>query len=473
MPKVTLDLGLGSNPGFDGQISGARHINCRVRALPSGSKYDRAIFPKAGLKRWDDGGSTYSGSTRGTSKLNESTLVALHGNQLVEYDSNGVSTLKSSVVGSGKVFMVRNMKTTTQICIVTSDSQAFLYENGAITQITDADLPPPNSVAFLDGYFIFSISDGRYFISSINEGSTISALDFTSAESHPDDLVRVYAFRGLLYLFGTESIEIHQNTGNSSFPFEVFQADIGFGLLAGHAVATVESKNSIAWVDKDGIVQTMAGTTPQAISNDDVVKAINDLTTSEKEDIEAFSYKDGKDEILCIQSDQFSWEWNATTGQWNESQSFGLDNWRATAHVFFQNLHVVGDRSSGKLYYIDPDADDEDTNHHVMTIHAPIIHKFSDHVRLGTLNIDLIRGTGLNSGDEHDDNPQIVMSWSKDGGRTFSNQRSRSSGRQSEREKRVRYNRNGQIGPEGRIYKLSMSAAVRRGIMNAEFDEAM
>lgn len=464
MPTLPLDLGTGSNSGVDGQISGARLINCRVMPLDN-AKYSKGIFAKAGLKRWDDG--TFVGATRAIIKLSETTLVALQGNQLVEYNSNGVSTLKEAVPGSGKVFRARNMKTTTQICIVTQDKQAFIYENGVVSQIADGDLPPPNSVTFLDGYFIFSIEDGRYFLTSLNEGANIDALDFASAESNADDLRRVYTFRGLLYLFGTESLEIHQNTGNSSFPFSVFQSDIGFGLIAGHAVATIESLNSIAWVDKNGVVQVMSGTTPQAISTDDIVRAIGDLTDAEKADIELFTYYDNKDEILCVQSNQWTYEWNATTGKWNDAQSYGLVNWRVTGHEFFRNLHIVGDRSSGKLYSIDPDSFDEDGNIMVMSVHAPSQHNFPKKVRIGRLSVDVIRGVGLNSGDDHDDIPELMMSWSNDGGRTFSNERRRSIGRQGYRQARVNFNRCGQIGPEGRVWRLSMSAAVRRGILNA------
>ncbi len=67
-------------------------------------------------------------------------------------------------------------------------------------------------MTFQDGYFIFSIADGRLQVSGIND-TTISALDFTTAQARPGGLHRAVSFGQQLYAFGPASIEVYTEHG--------------------------------------------------------------------------------------------------------------------------------------------------------------------------------------------------------------------------------------------------------------------
>jgi hypothetical protein len=103
--------------------------------------------------------------------------------------------------GVGPVIMARNDATEPQIAVVT-ESDAYIIENDTITWL-DFDTTP-NSVASLDGYFIWTFEGGTFQISALNDGKTNDPLDFATAEAQPDGLVRAYADRSELWLFGEQ-----------------------------------------------------------------------------------------------------------------------------------------------------------------------------------------------------------------------------------------------------------------------------
>ena len=68
-----------------------------------------------------------------------------------------------------------------------SENGAFVVTTGSVADLGDPDLPQPNAVCFMDGYFFFSIADGRCFASGLN-ATTIDATHFATAEGKPDSL---------------------------------------------------------------------------------------------------------------------------------------------------------------------------------------------------------------------------------------------------------------------------------------------
>jgi hypothetical protein len=62
--------------------------------------------------------------------------------------------------------------------------------------------------------------------------------------------------------------------------------------------------------------------------------------------------------------------------------------------------------------------------------------------------------------------PQIMLYWSDDHGRTWSNQRSESMGKTGEYRKRVKFWRLGQA--RDRVYKVEISDPVKRVILSAD-----
>src|ERR1700752_4024103 len=196
MTIAPINLGLGSNIGRDGQVANVRHINCYVEDAGTDAKARTPIYVCPGLTRFDDG--SYTGITRGLIQLSDSALIAFLGNEVVSVDTGGVTTTLGTLVGSGRVHLARNRNAAPQIAIITSSGQYHILQSGVVSQISDADLPTPNSVTYLKGFFLFSIADGRIFQSDL-DASNVSALAFDSANSRSEGLVRVFTHAGFLY----------------------------------------------------------------------------------------------------------------------------------------------------------------------------------------------------------------------------------------------------------------------------------
>jgi hypothetical protein len=469
MPVAKLNLGLGSNKGQDGQVSNIRHINCYVEDAGDDAKNQAVLYACPGLMRWDNG--SYTGASRGLIQLSNNELIAFLGNEIASFDQGGVATTLTTIVGSGRLSLARNRAGTPQIAVITSAGQYYILEGGVLTQVTDGDLPTPNSVTYLKGFFLYSISDGRIFMSDLEDGTSIGALAFDTANTRSEGLVRVFAHAGFLYTFGRRATEIWQadpSLASEPFVFSPIQQDIDIGCIAPHSVAQVA--NGLAWVDDDGIVRYGRDGGAQRISNHAVERAIEDLSNSEREAIAGRQWFHQGHEFYTLFSDEFTFTYDLLTQQWHERMSYGSPIWRANDVISFAGNYIASDKDNGALYRVNADSYDEAGDILLMEAQGPISHRFSGGMLVNSVEVDCIMGKGLNSTNEHDANPQLMVSYSLDGGNTFRGERRASMGRIGQYRRKIKFNRWGRIDENGRIWKLAASAATLRGFVQATID---
>ncbi|HXJ74421.1 MAG TPA: hypothetical protein VNM37_16340, partial [Candidatus Dormibacteraeota bacterium] len=181
---------------------------------PEGAKSPVALFSAPGLTSFASVG---SGPIRGMHVM-DGVLYVASGGSVYKVLSDGTATLLGAIpVDGGPVYMVDNG---TQIFLVVNPN-GYIVTPLAVTAITDYDFPGAASCAYLDGYGIFNDpATGRFYITGLLDFSTVDALDFASAESSPDDILRVFVDHREIWLFGSDSIEVWVNTGAADFPFE-------------------------------------------------------------------------------------------------------------------------------------------------------------------------------------------------------------------------------------------------------------
>ena len=272
--------------------------------------------------------------------------------------------------------------------------------------------------------------------------------------------------RQQVYLFGNKTTEVWAPTGNADDAFRrISGTDIDKGCIATHSVANLD--NSIIWVGDDGIVWQDRSYSPVKIANGGVDRAIEDEPNPE--DLSAFSYSARGHEFYVLNGTNFTKIYDASTGLWHDRKSKDRERWRVECHTVFQNKNIVGDLGS-VLGEIDKDTFDEYGNNLVWEIEGPILHEFPNRVHMDALYADVIPGTGLNSTDEHENDPQFMMRYSDNGGKTFGNELTRDIGKIGEYETELTFRRLGQFGRHGRIMKFSASAPVIRGIMGLSGD---
>ena len=98
-----------------------------------------------------------------------------------------------SIGGQGNVSMARNKHVPVQIAIVTEDGANYVLEDNVLKVNPDDDLQVPNSVAFLNGYFVYSHRDGRITSTAIDNALDVNPLNYDTAEFNSDKLLKIAA----------------------------------------------------------------------------------------------------------------------------------------------------------------------------------------------------------------------------------------------------------------------------------------
>jgi hypothetical protein len=307
--------------------------------------------------------------------------------------------------------------------------------------VTDGDFDGGSSLTSLDGYAITTRPDDEQFqISALKDAAAFDALDFASAERFGDNLVRAYANNRELWLFGEESTEIWYNSGAADFPFAPIDGGtMEKGLAAAKAVAKVD--NSVFWLGHDRVIYRADGFRPARVSTHPIEDMLKEPATVS--DAWAFGYTHAghAHAVFTFPSVGLTCVHDAATGLWHERKSHDLDYWRFNTYAYCYGRHLVGDSESGNIYEL---------THEVFTeagepiiregVSAPI-HAEGRRMSIGALQIDVETGVGLTTGQGSD--PQIMLDWSDDGGRTWGNEIWRSMGLIGQYRHRVRFHRLG------------------------------
>jgi len=462
MASTRLDFGTGSDPGRYGPDSGPRHWNCFVEPAFEGKG-------PAPLHA-DDGFTLFAalpggGKTRGMLVM-DGVLYVLSGTALYSVTTAAAETLIGSIAGTSNVSMAHNDASTPELVIV-ADGSKYQVASGALTSITDGDLPAANSATFLNSRIIYGITDGRFFWSSVNNADAIDPLDYVTAEGNPDDLVAVVAHLQEIRAFGAKSMEVWSNTTDSTAPFQRnTSAVIPRGCIGRDTIATLDT--DIYWVGDDGVVYGGTGYQGNRVSHFGVEEDIR--ATSDKSTIEALAYHYAGNRWYVLSAPTWTWAYNATTQRWHEKFSSASSRWRVSKAVEFNNTVIFGDNSAGNLYQISRTAFTENDTALIFRARTAPVHAFPNRLCIDRLYLDFVTGVGLNSTTASLQEPLVGLRWSDDGGRTFSRQLFQSLGKIGEYSTRVVFSGLGITGRTGRIWEFEASSAVIRSLMNASIE---
>lgn len=290
----------------------------------------------------------------------------------------------------------------------------------------------PIDITFGDSYGILAYANGQFQITSSYDFTTLDALDFATAESNPDGLVRNIYDHGELLLFGSNTIEPWGNTGGQDFPYSVQRGStLQFGLAAKWSL--VQYNDSIAGLFKNSMgqvqVMQMMGHRILAISSQELDSVINSYATVS--DATAFCYMLGGHPMLQINfpSEQKSHLYDGSTQLWSELES-GLDGGRHRAEILVDYLNKprVSDYENGNIYTLDADTYADNGTPIVREIVTKTFFAGANkRIAVSRIGVDCETGNGLANGQGSD--PQIMMQVSKDSGRTWGNEMWRSMGK--------------------------------------------
>lgn len=472
MTLVPINLGRRSNPHRSNKTAGnARHINCFAEALGEEAKAPTAITAMPGLEAFGASVSDDDG-VRCLLPLDDK-IVAVIGRQVYHYDRFGAATLLTGGVPTdGDVYARRNGRVPVQVGLV-SDGFYGVLDGATVTQIYDPDLPPPLCIAFLDGYGALP-NRRSYMLTGFQDFTTIDALDEGTSESDPDDLIFMHELDRELVKFSQGSTEWDQDTGDADFPM-TRSAARGFGLLgAGGSVAHVQMPEgaTLFFVSPDHCVRMLNGYGSTVVSSAEIEKLICDLDEAGRADeLKAAAWAHAGRFFYVLSCDDWSRCYDAKGQGWHDRKSYLSDRWRVGPIVKFDGKTICGDVGSGQLYQMKESARDEAGEPLIMEIICAPIHATPNSGRINAIYIDAASGVGLNSAEPQNLDPEMLVDWSKDGGKTFSPARRIPMGRLGKEARRLPpIRRLGRFGSKGLTLRIRIAADVEKLVLSATAD---
>lgn len=464
----------GSYQGRFDSLNSQRCINLYPHVDNEGGKSQLSLQGTPGLREFYDASGTSgisSGEVRGMIVVGN-LLYAVIGAKLIILREDGDDTVVSGALGlyQGRVWMAHNG---TEIMIVEPGNEGYIYDidaGGSVTAIADADFPIPQAVVFLDGYFIVIEKDTfNVWISASYDGTVWTATDYATAEKDPDELLSEIVLRGQLFLFGPNTIEVWYNSGASDYPFEVITT-IPSGTRAPNSIA--KDKDSIFYLDDLLRVVRLTGYKPIPISTAQVEYQIQQYGNTN--DAIGYTYtQEGHDfYVLFFPGGDTTWVYDINLGFWHERQSYHSTSTgiytkhRGQCYVKFRNKHIVGDYDNYKLYEYDLGVYSDDGNTIQRRRTAQVIHDDRKYIFFHSFEIDMETGIGLASGQGSD--PQIMLDWSDDNGKTWSNELWADIGKMGEYNTRVRWQKLGRS--RNRIFRVTISDPIPVNIMSAHLE---
>ncbi|MBE16506.1 MAG: putative packaged DNA stabilization protein [Prokaryotic dsDNA virus sp.] len=437
------------------------------------------LYPTAGLTQLANSGNFEI--NRGSWTMNEIPYF-VNGEKLQRLDrtidANGVETFSTTnlgtISGSGRVSMADNGE---QLLIVVPDSKGYVYTvSGGLVEITDTDYTtthgPSQYVVYADGYFVH-FKDKVFFSSDLDDGTSYGALNFAEAETDPDDIQGLHVFQNQLYVLGRRTTEVFQNVGGAGFPFQRVQ---GFVLQKGLRAkfSTVEYENSIAFIgagrNEQPSVWLLQGQGFVNIANESINEILQKFSDTDLSQSFAFTYSLNGANFLGLSFPNRTIVYDSMASKaagvnlWHERRSSSLaqvDRWRVNSIVEAYGRLLVGDTEGGIIGEISED---------VLTDYGtPIKRIFSAGpipTQGGSIfwnSIQVVVENGVGNSDAPD--PQLRMSYSDDGGRNYSYERSKSMGKVGEYRHKVFYPRLGR-SDISRVFRFEMSDPVKSTIIN-------
>lgn len=289
--------------------------------------------------------SVFTASIRGVGKrtsTNEELVVS--GLRLY---SNGSD--KGAVPGGDIVAMTD----TAFLAAIVSGQALYLYTTG----VAPLTLPEGYSVQDVDQlnqYLLILTPQGRFYW--LEPGSTtLDPLDFATAESSVDKAKAIRRVGDEFWIFGDETTEPWQATGDPDAPFQRATGRIyERGCRSRDTVRRFD--NSVMWVTNDGQV-ARGGAVPQIVSDTGLAErirlAIGQLSAW------VFTFEGHEFYVLNIPG-QGTFAYDALTQAWCEFSTGGVDGWAARVGYDRGNSAIICGGASGKLWRLDPDAVTDD-----------------------------------------------------------------------------------------------------------------
>ena len=463
MTTIPLKIVDGSYESRSLPVSAQRTVNFYPEPVPDG-KAPSVLMSWPGAKLLVGSGGLNRGMLPTPWK---GDVYLVNGQNLYKLSSSMVMSDVGDIPGGERCVMAASQN----YVYVVTEGKVYRCNGSTTAEVTDADLESPNSGAFISSFMIYDGSQGRFVVSDAGDGGSINSLNYATAESMPDDLRFVYTFRDVALMVGERSIEPWYVSGSGSPPVDKIQGGtIPVGAPGNYCMTNTDI--AVYYLGHDRIFYRLEGYNARQVSTPAVNNALSKY--SEVSDCFAFALKLEWQSFIVFQfpSEDQTWVFSETHSRWFELCS-GVDYQRhlANGYCFAFGKHLITDYQSGNVYEWDLDTfeDNSKTVARERTTQAYTSRQFGQagkSVFWNSIELVVNPGNGLLTGQGSD--PQVMMSFSDDGGITWSQEYWASIGQTAQHEWRVQWYDLGMS--ESRIYKFRVTDPVDMNIIDLYAD---
>lgn len=421
---VQVILAGGTHKHTDLSLSAQRTINYFPQRQEIGNEKSPYILESFyGLKPF----ASSSGLHRGIFAHLEIGYILL-GTTLSSFDSSGNLTTLGTIPGDGRA-VFDGIGTS---IVIVADGVAYSWDGTTFTTATDPDFETPSTVTVINSQALYDGDNGRFAVSDVGAPLTINALNYGTAESRADKLLRPFRNNTIVYMFGTKTIESWWNDGTGNPPFSrIEDGTIEVGLAAIHSIAVDDQL--IYFLGDDHQVYVLSGTVPVPLLPLTIVREIRKFTT--KSDAVGWTMQidsqwfyvlkfPSADRTFIYPRPTKSLADRGVKGNWFElSSGVSGARYNGDGYVFVYGKHFVPDED-GDIAELDEETYTENGNVIKRTrvlapIHAGLYKQPGKKLYIAYLRLLGATGKGVLTGQGSE--PQIMLRYSQDG-QNFSNE---------------------------------------------------
>lgn len=370
------------------------------------------------------------------------TCFRVMGQTLVSVSSSGAVTSYGTIPGSYRVSMDYSFDD----MAIASDGNLYIFDGGAITQVTDADLGTVLDVIWVDGYYM--TTDGQYLVvTELGDPFSVNPLKYGSSEADPDPIVALVKIRNEPYALNRYTIEVFDNVGGDLFPFARNEgAQIQKGCVGTHACCVYMDAVAFLGGGRNETVSVYVGANGGAakIATDEIDTVLSGYTEAQLEQVLVESRVDGSHEWLYVHLPDITLAYDGAASRelgvpvWFTltSSVVGDAQYRAKGHVYCYGKWIVGDPQVARVGYLSHELSSHYGAVNGWEFSTQIIYNESRGAVFHSL--ELVSLNGRISGVD----PVVWASYSLDG-IEWSAEQSRKAGKYGERNRRIAWLQNG------------------------------
>lgn len=324
---------------------------------------------------------------------------------------------------------------------IASGGKLYYLQGGTITQVTNANLGKVVDVEWIDGYFV--TTDGEFIIQTeLNDPTQVSPTKYGSSEADPDPIVGLMKVRNELVVLNRYTIEVFSNEGGAGFAFaRVDGAMMTKGCVGTHAKCSFldsfafigSSKNQPCSV----YLGANGGLTPIATREIEIILSEYSDVQLSKIILEGKEHNHHQHLYLHLPDKTMVFDYAASKEMqqpiWFElsSSTDGKGAYRAINHVWCYNRWIVGDRFNSNIGTLSNKVSSHYGEPVAWEINTTFLYNGGQSGQIKSIEL-----VGLTGRTNSNPDPQVFLSWTKDG-MTWSNERLHRQGMRGQYSKRI------------------------------------